>query len=136
MVAQSLSSKINLALPKQFIGEAIVDELSYMNGKHWKLSAVSEMERIQDYIVVRSLWAMCNKGDADSPDCRARLVPCELHKDGKVDAFSALTPPLEAKKLLFARCVSTKKKGLEPMQLSFADVRKAYVNGFLSERFI
>ena len=96
--------------PKHLIREAIEDELSDLNGKVWKLGSVSEIENIPDYMLVRSRWVMCNKGDADTPDCRARLVSCELNKDGKVAAFSASTPPLEAKKLLFAKYASTRKK--------------------------
>ena len=78
---------------------------------------------------------MSNKEDADTPDCRARLVSCELNKDGKVDAFSASSPPLEAKKLLFAKYASTRKKGSKPLRLSFVDIRKAYFNA-IPERAI
>ena len=122
-------------LPKHLIRDAIEDELNYFNGKVWKLSTVAEMEKIPDYILVRSRWAMCNKGDADTPDCRARPVSCELNKDGKVDAFSASTPPLEAKKLLFAKYASTRKKGSKPLRLSFVDICKAYFNA-IPERAI
>ena len=76
--------------------EAIEDELNELNGKVWKLNTVSEMGEIPDYVLVRYRRVMCNKGDADTPDCRARLVSCELNKDGNVDAFSASKPPLEA----------------------------------------
>ena len=78
---------------------------------------------------------MCNKGDADTPDCRARLVSCELNKDGKVYAFSASTPSLEAKTLLFAKCASTRKRSSKPLRLSFVDIRKAYFNA-IPERAI
>ena len=43
---------------------------------------------------------MCNEGDADSPDCRAIVVSCGINTDGKVDAFSTSTPPLEAIRLI------------------------------------
>ena len=71
---------------------------------------------------------MCNKGDADTPDCCARRVSCELNKDGNADAFSASTHPLEAKKFMFAKYASTGKKGLKPLQLSLDDICKAYFN--------
>ena len=64
---------------------------------------MEEMKATPDYILVRSRWVNCNKGDAESPDIRARLVACEVNKGDKHDAFYASTPPLEAKKLLFAR---------------------------------
>ena len=99
-----------------------------MNGKVWKLSTVAEMEKTPDYILVRFRWVTCNKGDADTPDCRARLVSCELNKDGNADAFSASTSPLEAKTLLFAKYASTRNIGLKPLRLSFVDIRKTYPN--------
>ena len=49
------------------------------------MSSKEEMEKIPDYILVRSRWVLCNKGDAESRDVRARLVSCELNKDGKQD---------------------------------------------------
>ena len=48
------------------------DELNYVNGKVWKLSTAAEMEKIPDYILVRSRWAMRNKGNADT-NCRTDL---------------------------------------------------------------
>ena len=97
-------------LPTHFIREAMEGAFDYLNGKVWKLGTASEMEKSPDYILARSRWVMCNKGDADTPDCHAILVSCELHKDGNFDAISASTPPLEAKKFLFAKYASTRKK--------------------------
>ena len=94
-------------LPKHFIRQAIEDELNYLNGKVWKLSTVSDKVQVPDYMLVRSRWVMYKKGNADTPDCRVRLVSCELNKDGNADAFSASTPPLEAKKCVFAKYAST-----------------------------
>ena len=51
---------------------------------------------IMDHVFVRSRWVMCSKGDHVEPDMRARLVACEVNKDGKNDIFHASTPPLEA----------------------------------------
>ena len=115
-------------LPKHLIREAIEDELNYLNGKVWKLSTVSEMEKVPDYMLVRCRWVMCNKGGAETPDCRARLVACDLNKNAKVDAWSASTPPREAENIVFAKCVSTMKKSLKPLRLSSVDIRKAYFN--------
>ena len=62
------------------------------------------MAKYDDHIFVRSRWVMCNKGDAEVPDCRARLVACEVNKTGeKNDLFYASTPALEAKKAMFDR---------------------------------
>ena len=73
-------------LPNHLNKDAIEDELNNVNGKVWKLSTVDEMEKGPNYRLVRSRWVMCNKGDADTPDCRARLVSCELNTHGQVDA--------------------------------------------------
>ena len=81
-----------------------------MNGNIWKLSTVSERDEIPGYKLVRSRWVVYNNGDADTPDCRARLVSCELNHDGKVDAFSASTPPLEANELEFGKYASARKR--------------------------
>ncbi len=58
---------------------------------------------------------MCNKGDSVEPDCRTRLVACEVNKTGeKNDLFHASTPPLEAKKALFSRFAQHARLGPLP----------------------
>ena len=79
-------------LPPNLIRTAIVEELDYFNSKVWEISSVDQMAQYPDAVMVKSRWVLCNKGDADSPDVRARLVSCELNKDGRNDAFSASTP--------------------------------------------
>ena len=101
-------------LAPNLIRAAIEDELNYFNSKVWQLSTVSEMEKVPGHILVRSRWALCNKGDSDSPDVRARLVSCELNKGDKNDAFSASTPPLEGKRILFARYTSERTRKGRP----------------------
>ena len=93
------------------------------------------MKAIPDYILVRSRWVLCNKGDADSPDVRARLVSCELNNGEKNDFFSASTPPLEGKRMLFSKYVSERHRQGKPLRLSFVDIRKAYFNA-IPERAI
>ena len=93
------------------------------------------MEKVPDYISVRSRWVLCNKGDAESPDVRARLVSCEHNKDGKQDAFAASTPHLESKKILVAKYAQSNDKKGKPMRISFVDIRKADFNG-IPERAI
>ena len=70
-------------LPKHLIRAAIEDELNYLNSKVWKLSSIDEMMKVPDHVLVSSRWVMCNKGDAETPDCRARTVSCEINKDGR-----------------------------------------------------
>ena len=114
-------------LPKHLIRAAIEDELNYFNSKVWKLRSIDEMMKVPDHVLVSSRWVMCNKGDAVTPDCRARLVSCEINRNGKVGAFAASTPPLEAKNILFAKFGSSRRK-TNKLRLSFVDIRKAYFN--------
>ena len=79
---------------------AMVDELDYFNEKVWRITTMEDMQKIPDHILTRSRWVLCNKGDADAPDVRARLVACEINHGDRNDMFAASTPPLEAKRLL------------------------------------
>ena len=96
---------------------------------------MEEMRKVPDYIINRSRWVLCNKGDHLAPDVRARLVSCELNNGERNDMFSASTPLLEAKRLLFTRYVSERHRKNKPLRLSFVDIRKAYFNA-LPERAI
>ena len=60
---------------------------------------MEEMKKHKDYVLTRSRWVLSNKGDAASPDVRARLVACEINHGDRNDIFAASTPPLEAKRL-------------------------------------
>ena len=122
-------------LPPPLIRDAIEDELNYFNSKVWEICSMEEMRKVPDYILVRSRWVLCNKGDADNPDVRARLVSCELNNGEKNDFFSASTPPLEGKRMLFSKYTSERHRKGKPLRLSFVDIRKAYFNA-LPERAI
>ena len=117
------------------IRAAIIDELNYFNSKVWQLEKVSDMYLMKDYVRTRCRWVMCNKGDADNPDCRARLVSCEVNKrkGDRPPEFYASTPPLEAQRIMFNRFASERHRTINgkqvPLQLSFVDIRKAYFNG-------
>ena len=109
---------------------AIMEELNYFNDHVWEVSSKEEMYSVPEHIMVRSRWVCCNKGDEENPDIRCRLVACEINKGGdRPDHFFASTPPLEAKKLLFARFAQERQRSGKPLNLSFIDVRKAYFNG-------
>ena len=86
-------------LDAHLIADAIIDELDYFNSTVWQKETKANMLGMPDHVFVRSRWVMCNKGDNDVPDVRARLVACEVNKGDKQDAFYASTPPLESKKL-------------------------------------
>ena len=98
-----------------------------------EITTTEEMKTIPDHVLVRSRWVLCNKGDSDQPDVRARLVSCELNNGERNDMFAASTPPLEGKRMLFTRFVSEQKRSGQPLRISFVDIRKAYFNA-LPER--
>ena len=71
------------------------------------------MKAFPDSKLVRCRWVHCNKGDAQNPDVRARLVACEVNYGTKEDSFYAATPLLEAKNILFAKYAQEQiKKGV------------------------
>ena len=115
-------------LDPQLVQAAIMEELNYFNEKVWEAESKDSMFNVADHVHVRSRWVLCNKEDAASPDIRARLVACEINKDGKQDSFFASTPPLDSKKFLFARFAAERKRNGESLQFSFVDIRKAYFN--------
>ena len=94
----------------------------------WEATDVNSAKATDDYKLIRTRWVMCNKGDSEEYDVRARLVACEVN-DSKSDAFFASTPPLEPKRLLFSQYSSRRYSDAgEPLVLSFVDVKKAYFN--------
>ena len=117
-------------LPPELIKAAIKEELSYFNAHVWQVCEKTAMARFKDSKLVLCRWVLCNKGDAQAPDVRARLVACEVNHSGtREDSYFASTPPLEAKRMLFAKYASSPTKNGVEQQLSFVDVRKAYFNG-------
>ena len=89
-------------LPPKLIKEAIIEELSCFSGRVWEVCTKDEMHKYKDPKLVRSRWVLCNKGDHQEPDVRARLVACEVnHKGTREEAFHASTPPLEANTIVF-----------------------------------
>ena len=117
-------------LPTELIRAAIKEELSYFNQHVWEVTEKDGMRRFKDSKLVRCRWVLCNKGDSVTPDVRARLVACEVNHDGtREDSYFASTPPLEAKRMLFAKFAEQPSKDGIEQRLSFVDVRKAYFNG-------
>ena len=90
---------------------------------------MAEAHSVQDGKIIPSRWVLCNKGDAEHPDVRARLVGCEVNTYTD-DSFYASTPPLESKRMLLSEFATKRvaESGM-PLQLSFVDIRNAYFNG-------
>ena len=111
-------------LPHELVCQAIREELEYFNSRVWELADVKAVMADRESKVVRTRWVICNKGDADEPDIRARLVACEVNQY-KTDDFFASTPPLEAKRLLLSEMAPrrTTPDGT-PLDVSYVDIRK------------
>ena len=69
-------------------------------------------------------WLDINKGDADQPEYRARLVGREFKLDKRLDLFAA-TPPLEFLRYLISRCASSQLDG-RCTRIMVQNVKKAY----------
>jgi len=71
--------------------------------------------------VITTKWLDTNKGDLDTPNYRSRVVAREINIKKRLDLFSA-TPPLEAFKILIAKCALGGKKS----RLAGIDIKRAY----------
>ena len=89
---------------------------------------MSEAIASRDNQNIPSRWVLCNKGDAEHPDVRARLVGCEINTY-KDDSLYASTPPLEAKRKLLSECATHGRNNGKPLQLRFVDMGKAHFHG-------
>ena len=76
--------------------------------------------------VIGTRWVDTNKGDADVPDCRSRLVGREFNV-GRDDNLYAATPPLEALRWVLS-CAATWPRGRSGKRrcVMINDVRRAY----------
>ena len=73
---------------------------------------------------ISTKWLDNNKGDAESPNYRARLVGCEVAYDKRDDLYAA-TPPLESLKSILSLCAS-RQAGSKPSRIMALDVARAY----------
>ena len=87
------------------------------------------MATVEDHVSVCSRWVLCNKGDANNPDFLARLVACAINSGNRRDQFFPPTPPLGAKRTMFARYAQERTRHGQPLQLSCIDIRKAHFSG-------
>jgi hypothetical protein len=88
---------------------------------------------------ISTRWVVINKGTAECPDIRCRLVARDFKPKGdnqRGDLFAAM-PPLEAKKMLFRMAIGMKRtlrqRKWQKMKLLFIDVKKAHLNGVVPE---
>ena len=116
-------------LPKEEAKNAIYDELSYFCDKVFRGVSYEEFAKDPEGKIIGCRWVSSNKGDAETPDVRMRLVGQEINRGDVCDDFYAATPPLEAKRLLFSDWATKKHIGGQRLKLHFTDIRKAYFNG-------
>ena len=116
--------------PSERTKAAIYDELTYFCDKVFRGVPYEEAVNDPEGKIIGSRWVNCNKGDAENPDVRCRLVGQEINNgSGGCEDFYAATPPLEAKRLLFSEWASKKVWHGKKLKLSFVDIKKAYFNG-------
>ena len=65
-------------------------------------------------------WIDINKGDANNPNYKSRIVAKEIKRGPSDDMFAA-TPPLEAKKCLFSMAMSQFARGASRNQWQCAE---------------
>lgn len=120
----------NDPLPLNHIKEAMLDEIKLLCDEVVEAVDVDEALKDPDHVLISGRWINHNKGDSDQPRCRGRYVGQEVNAGGEADAACyAATPPLDAKRTLFSRMASERRRGNKPLKLHFLDVRKAYFNG-------
>ena len=74
--------------------------------------------------VVSTKWIDINKGDAQNPNYRARLVGREIKTDKRLDLFAA-TPPLESLRMVSSMCASNQRRS-QPYRILSIDIKRAY----------
>ena len=115
-------------LPVGLLRAAMHDEIVWLNNHVWEGVPEDTARAEPDAVIVGTRWVNCNKGDALTPDIRARLVAQEVNHSPE-DGYFAATPPLECKRALISQMVTERSRNGANLKLSFVDVRKAYFNG-------
>ena len=76
--------------------------------------------------VIGTRWVDVNKGDAENPNCRSRLVGREFNV-GRDDTLYAATPPLEALRVVISHAATHDRgKSGQRRNVMINDVRRAY----------
>ena len=91
---------------------------------------IEECWRVTGSKPVQVKWVDINKGDAQNPEYRSRLVAKEIKRDSRDDIFAA-TPPIEALNMLLGMAVTEGigfHRGKEEigMKLEFIDIKRAF----------
>ena len=73
--------------------------------------------------VITTRWIDTDKGDAENPNYRARLVGREIKTDERPDLFAA-TPPLESLRYIVSKCASN-QVGSQRYCILSSDIKRA-----------
>ena len=109
------------ALETSRVKTARAEELDYAARYNvWTLVPISEAWRETGKAPIGSRWIDIDKGDADHPNYRSRLVIQEVRMSG-TEAIFAATPPLESIRFLLS--LQRSRPGTKVM---FIDIRRAH----------
>ena len=113
-------------LDSPLVEKAIAEEMAtYASHGVYRKVPIAEAWSTCGKAPIKVRWVICNKGDKESPDYRARLVAKEIKTDQRLDLFAA-TPPLEAKKFLFSLAMSRRHSSGSVLKVQFIDIKRAY----------
>ena len=108
-------------LDKEAATEARITEMTFFK----ELGVYSRVLKQPWVKIIATKWLDINKGDAENPNLRARLVGCELKACEQRDDLFAATPPLESLKAVLSLCASRQARR-NPHRIMSIDVKRAY----------
>ena len=110
------------ALETSKVRAARAEEIDYATRYNvWRLVPTQEAWDVTGAGPIGSRWIDINKGDAEHPNYRSRLVIQEVRHSG-VEAIFAATPPLESIRVL----LSLQRSGKQGYKVMFTDIRRAH----------
>ena len=109
------------ALETSKVNAARMEELDYAKRYNvWTLAPVKECWERTGKAPIGSRWIDIDKGDANAPNYRSRLVIQEVRSAG-TDAIFAATPPLESIRFLLSL-----QRSRKDYKVMFIDIRRAH----------
>ena len=113
-----------VALDPELVKKAREVEMTFFRKMVVYTRVPRAMQKMKGGKIIGVRWVDVNKGDAENPDYRSRLVGQE-YNTGKDDELYASTPPLEALRFVVSSAATTTPSGVQ-RHLMVNDVRRAY----------
>ena len=110
------------------------EEVEYMISRRiWRLVPIGDCWRKTGKPPVGTRWVDTNKGTADNPDVRSRLVARDfkVKADKEREDLFAATPPVEAERMALSRAVTRSRHAdgsRKVRKIMFVDAKKAHLN--------